>query len=41
MTNINLRAPAQSPRFSGSIGDILMGAMLALAGVLSMALFVA
>ena len=39
MTNITLRAPAQSSRFTGNVVDFLMGATLALAGVLSLALF--
>jgi hypothetical protein len=41
MTNITLRAPAQSSRFNGGIADFLMGATLALAGILSLAIFVA
>ena len=41
MTNITLRAPAQSSRFTGNVVDFLMGATLALAGVLSLAIFVA
>ncbi|HEY5339103.1 MAG TPA: hypothetical protein VIJ85_12920 [Rhizomicrobium sp.] len=39
MTNITLQAPKQTPRFEGTISNLLMAATVILTGFLSLAMF--